>query len=174
MSYPCTFEWDEKRFPDPAGFIRQLAGMGVKANLWINPYVSPKSGLYKPIKPLSGTHTVWNGLVADFTLPEAKALFREHFLRHHIALGVSGYKMDENDGYDKWLWPDVATFPSGTSAEQMRQIYGLAMQQMTGEWFREQNRRTYGLVCASNAGASSFPTSSTTITIPILISLRHW
>lgn len=157
MSYPCTFEWDTKRFPDPAGFINKLSGMGVKANLWINPYVSPKSGLYAPIKPLSGTHTVWNGLVADFTLPQAKALFREHFMKNHISLGVSGYKMDENDGYDKWLWPDVATFPSGTSAEQMRQIYGLAMQQMTDEWFREQNRRTYGLVRASNAGASRFP-----------------
>ena len=35
-------------------------------------------------------------------------------------MGVSGYKMDENDGYDNWLWPDVATFPSGTPAEQMR------------------------------------------------------
>src|SRR5688500_14501851 len=65
--------------------------------------------------------------------------------------------MDENDGYDKWLWPDVATFPSGTTAEQMRQIYGLAMQKMTDEWYREQNRRTYGLVRASNAGASNFP-----------------
>lgn len=157
MAYPCTFEWDAKRFPDPAGFIRKLSGMGVKANLWINPYVSPKSSLYAPIKPLAGSHTVWNGLVADFTLPQARALFREHFLKHHIGLGVSGYKMDENDGYDKWLWPDVATFPSGTSAEQMRQIYGLAMQQMTDEWFREQNRRTYGLVRASNAGASRFP-----------------
>ncbi|WP_341836550.1 TIM-barrel domain-containing protein [Chitinophaga pollutisoli] len=157
MAYPCTFEWDPNRFPDPKGFIINLANMGVKANLWLNPYVSPKSSLYAPLKSLSGSHTVWNGLVADFTLPEAKALFREHFLKNHIALGVSGYKMDENDGYDKWLWPDVATFPSGTSAEQMRQIYGIAMQQMTDEWFREQNRRTYGLVRASNAGASRFP-----------------
>jgi hypothetical protein len=29
------------------------------------------------------------------------------------------------DGYDHYLWPDVATFPSGVSAEQMRQTYGV-------------------------------------------------
>ncbi|MGX5820914.1 TIM-barrel domain-containing protein [Chitinophaga lutea] len=157
MAYPCTFEWDGQRFPNPKGFIDSLMARGVRANLWLNPYVSPKSSLYPKVKPLSGSHTVWNGLVTDFTLPQARQLFKEHFLKNHISLGVSGYKMDENDGYDKWLWPDVATFPSGTAAEQMRQIYGVMMQKMTDEWYREQNRRTYGLVRASNAGASNFP-----------------
>jgi alpha-glucosidase (family GH31 glycosyl hydrolase) len=72
-------------------------------------------------------------------------------------LGVGGYKIDEVDGFDNWLWPDVAIFPSGITAEQMRQIYGLMVQKMTTEWFKEKNRRTYGLVRGSNAGASSFP-----------------
>ena len=157
MAYPCTFEWDPTRFPDPKGFISSLLQKGIRANLWLNPYVSPKSSLYPKVKPLSGSHTVWNGIVTDFTIPEARNIFKEHFIRNHISLGVSGYKMDENDGYDKWLWPDVATFPSGTSAEQMRQIYGLQMQKMTDEWYREQNQRTYGLVRASNAGASNLP-----------------
>ncbi len=157
MSYPCTFEWDKVRFPNPKGFIDDLAKKGVRANLWINPYVSPTSSLYAKVKPFAGTHTVWNGLVTDFTIPEARALWKEHFVKNHIALGVSGYKMDENDGYDKWLWPDVATFPSGTSAEQLRQVYGVIMQKMTDEWYRGQNQRTYGLVRASNAGASNFP-----------------
>lgn len=65
--------------------------------------------------------------------------------------------MDENDGYDNWLWPDVATFPSGTPAEQMRQIYGSLMQRMTTDLYHEKNQRTYGLVRAGNAGTSSFP-----------------
>ena len=70
---------------------------------------------------------------------------------------MAAYKIDEVDGYDFWLWPDVATFPSGISAEQMRQTYGLTLQNMTTGWFKEQNKRTYGLVRGSNAGASSFP-----------------
>ena len=48
----------------------------------------------------------------------------------HFDIGISGYKIDEVDGYDFWLWPDHATVPSGTSAEQMRQTYGMLMQQM--------------------------------------------
>lgn len=157
MAYPCTFEWDNTRFPDPKAFLDALAKKGVSANLWLNPYVSPVGTLYPKIKKLSGSHTVWNGIVPDFTLPQARQLFKEHFLKNHLNIGVGGYKIDEVDGYDQWIWPDVATFPSGVSAEQMRQIYGLMVQNMTGSWFKEMNKRTYGLVRASNAGASNFP-----------------
>jgi alpha-glucosidase (family GH31 glycosyl hydrolase) len=39
-SYPCTFEWDKVRFPDPDAFLRSMKAMGIRANLWLNPYVS--------------------------------------------------------------------------------------------------------------------------------------
>lgn len=157
MAYPCTFEWDSTRFPDPQGFLDSLLDQGVRANLWMNPYVSPAGSLYEKVKPYSGSHSVWNGLVPDFTLEEPREIFREHFMEHHLGWGVSGYKIDEVDGYDRWIWPDVATFPSHTSAEEMRQVYGLLFQKMSADWFRELNQRTYGLVRASNAGASSLP-----------------
>jgi alpha-D-xyloside xylohydrolase len=157
MAYPCTFEWDETRYPDPANFLKTLAGKGITTNIWFNPYVSPKGVLYSRLKEFSGTHTVWNGIVPDLTIPEVREIYKEHFIKHHLDIGVGAYKIDEVDGYDFWLWPDVATFPSGTSSEQMRQIYGLTLQSMTTGWFREKNRRTYGLVRGSNAGSSSFP-----------------
>lgn len=157
MAYPCTYEWDKKRFPDPKGFMEQLQDKGIRANLWLNPYVSPAGKLYSKIEPYSGSHTVWNGIVPDYTLDRPKEILKEHFLQNHLDIGVSGYKIDEVDGYDRWLWPDIATFPSGTSAEEMRQVYGLLVQKMTSDWFMEKNQRTYGLVRASNAGASSFP-----------------
>ena len=157
MAYPCTFEWDKTRFPAPQAFIDSLSHQGIRANLWLNPYVSPVGSLYPKLKPLSGSHTVWNGIVPDITIPKTQQILKEHFIKQHLQLGVSGYKMDETDGYDSWLWPDVASFPSGFSAEQMRQIYGLKMQQMTAAWFRETNKRTYGLTRASNAGASGMP-----------------
>ena len=77
--------------------------------------------------------------------------------KDQIGIGISGYKIDECDGYDRWLWPDVAKFPSGNSAEQMRQTYGLLLQKMTTELYHQKNIRTYGLVRASNGGGSSFP-----------------
>ena len=156
-SYPCTFEWDKTRFPDPAGFVKTMKGMGIRLNLWTNPYVSPESPMYLQIKPLTGTHTVWGGVVADLTLPEAQKIMVGQMAKDQVSIGVSGYKIDECDGYDRWLWPDVAKFPSGNSAEQLRQTYGVLLQKMTTDLYRQQNIRTYGLVRASNAGGSSFP-----------------
>jgi alpha-D-xyloside xylohydrolase len=157
MAYPCTFEWDSTRFPEPEKFLGELSRKGIYTNLWFNPYVSPKASIYPALQKHSGSHTVWNGIVPDIILPEVREVYKSHFIKNHINAGVGAYKIDEVDGYDFWVWPDVATFPSGTSAEQMRQIYGLVWQQMTTSWFREKNRRTWGLVRASNAGASSFP-----------------
>jgi len=157
MAYPCTFEWDKTRYPDPVNFLKTLADKGITTNIWFNPYVSPKGILYPGLKKFSGSHTVWNGIVPDLTIAEVREIYKDHFVKNHIEIGVGAYKIDEVDGYDFWLWPDVATFPSGTSSEQMRQIYGLTLQSMTTSWFREKNRRTYGLVRGTNAGSSSFP-----------------
>ena len=157
-SYPCTFEWQKKRFPDPAAFTKQLAQQGVRLNLWENPYISPESRIYKKMYPLSGSHLVWLGIVPDYTLQEARTLLTDQHFEDHISIGISGYKIDEVDGYDHWLWPDHATFPSGVSGETMRQAYGLLMQNMLyNDLFKKRNVRTYGLVRASNGAASGYP-----------------
>lgn len=156
-SYPNNFVWDSTRFPRPQQFIRGLLDKNIRVNLWINPYVSSRSPVYKEVLPYTGTHTVWAGVVPDITLQPVQDLYKKLFLQQHLDIGVSGYKVDETDGYDVWLWPDGAQFPSGLGGEQMRQVYGLQFQKMTDRWFREKNRRTYGLTRASNAGASSLP-----------------
>ena len=156
-SYPCTYEWDATRFPDPEGFVKGLNDKHIKTNVWINPYVSPDGELYEKIEPYTGSHTVWCGIVPDYSLPETKKIMTDHFKKHQLDKGVSGYKMDENDGFDSWLWPDVAKFPSGNSAEQLRQIYGSLMQDVTTQMYRSANKRTYGLVRAANAGTTSYP-----------------
>jgi len=156
-SYPCTFIWDKTRFPAPAGFLEKMTGMGIRVNLWTNPYVSPESPVYETLLPLSSSHTVWLGIVPDFTLPKAVDALVNLFKKEHVDIGVSGYKIDETDGYDYYLWPDVATFPSGLTAEQIRQTYGVLLQKVTARIYKEKNLRTYGLTRASNAGAASFP-----------------
>ena len=156
-SYPCTYEWDKGRFPKPGEFISKLNAEGIQANLWMNPYISPESEMMQKLKPYVASHTVWSGFVPDYSLPEVNQIIGDHLKKYELDIGVSGFKMDENDGYDNWLWPDVTLFPSKTPAEQMRQLYGVMMQKMTAQLYRDQNRRTYGLVRASNAGAVSFP-----------------
>ncbi|MCX6239257.1 MAG: DUF5110 domain-containing protein [Bacteroidia bacterium] len=156
-SYPCTFEWDKSRFPDPAAFLKTMKSLGIRINLWTNPYISAESPIYKPMLPYVGTHTVWGGVVPDYTIPKAQSILLEQLSNDQVKIGVSGYKIDECDGYDRYLWPDVAKFPSGKSAEQIRQTYGLILQKITTGLFRQNNTRTWGLVRASNGGGSSFP-----------------
>lgn len=157
-SYPCTFEWQKHRFPDPAEFSKRMIEKGIRLNLWENPYVSPEGRLYQKLYPLSGSHTVWLGLVPDYTLPNAREILCRQHEEDHLSIGISGYKVDEVDGYDRWLWPEHATFPSGTPGETMRQTYGMIMQKMLyGELFHKNNKRTWSLVRSSNAGASGLP-----------------
>jgi len=156
-AYPCTFEWDKGRFPNPAALIKKLATKGIRLNLWTNPYVSPEASISKAIEPYTGSHTVWNGTVPDLNHPEAKKILAKQFMDAQLNIGVSGYKMDEVDGYDYYLWPDMAKFPSGISGIQMRQTYGVLAQKLTDSLYRSQNKRTYGLVRASNAGANNLP-----------------
>ncbi|MES2418850.1 MAG: TIM-barrel domain-containing protein [Bacteroidota bacterium] len=156
-AYPGTFSWDKSRFTEPATFVKSMLDRGIRLNLWINPYVSPDAPFYKEIKPLTGSHTVWLGLVPDLTLPKAQEVFFKQLKKDQVDIGISGYKIDEVDGYDYYLWPDVATFPSGVSAEQMRQTYGLLMQRYTANMFKSRNQRTFGLVRGSNGGGTSFP-----------------
>ena len=156
-SYPNSFVWDSTRYPQPKKLLDKLVEKNIRANLWINPYVSSHSPIYKSILPYTASHTVWVGVVPDFNLKPARDQFKKLFTKQHLNIGVSGYKVDETDGYDRWLWPDVAKFPSGFSAEQVRQTYGLQFQKMSTDWFRAKNTRTYGLSRASNAGASNLP-----------------
>jgi len=157
-SYPCTFEWQTKRFPDPQAFTQGLLDQGIRLNLWENPYISENAKLYEDMYPLSGSHMVWLGIVPDYTLPEARKLLTDQHNADHLSIGISGYKMDEVDGYDRWLWPDHATFPSGNSAEALRQTYGLLLQKtLYQDLFKKQNQRTYSLVRASNGSASGYP-----------------
>jgi alpha-glucosidase (family GH31 glycosyl hydrolase) len=156
-SYPCTFEWDKTRFPQPQQFVKEMLDKGIRLNLWLNPYVSPQASMYKSILPYTGSHTVWVGAVPDLSMPQARKIFFDQLKKDQVGIGVSGYKIDEVDGYDHYLWPDVATFPSGNSAEQLRQTYGVLAQRYSTDIYRQQNSRTFGLVRASNGGASSFP-----------------
>lgn len=160
-SYPVTYEWSEERFPDPASFVAEMQENGFRVNLWEHAYVSPEAKIHAKLKPFSGTHTVWAGLAPDYSLPEVGEIIKEQHRSAHIDIGISGYKLDECDGSEltsfSWMFPAHAVFPSGHDGEQLRQMYGLLFQKTTAVLFKEAGRRTYGLVRASNAAASSLP-----------------
>ena len=159
-AYPTSFEWDRARFPNPADFLTKLEALHVRANLWFNPYVSPTAPLYAKLLPFAGSHLVWNGIVPDYSLPAARTVFADHLRSKIIGVrprALGGFKIDEVDGFDFWIWPDLATFPSGHDGEQLRQTYGLLLQRLVMDVYRGLNLRTLGQVRGTNGGASSFP-----------------
>lgn len=160
-AYPCSFEWDATRFPDPKAFLAEVQKQNVRVNLWFNPYVGPaNTPLYQKLLPYAGTHLVWNGIVPDYSIPAAQKIFIDHLKRTVVDMNpaaVGGFKLDEVDGYDRYLWPDTAIFPSGRDSEQLRQTYGLLLQHAVFETFRQSNRRTMGQIRGTNAGASPYP-----------------
>ena len=72
---------------------------------------STRSSCRTPARTSSGTAS------SPTTAQEAaRAIFADHLRRTVVELdpaAVGGFKVDEVDGYDHWLWPDLAVVPVG-------------------------------------------------------------
>ena len=158
-SYSCSFVWSSK-FPDPAGMLERLSAANFRLNLWEHAFTHPSSPVYSALAAHSGDYEVWGGLVPDFLDPDARRIFGEYQEKHHVALGVSGYKLDECDNSDftgNWSFPEIAAFPSGADGEQMHCLFGERYQDALQEVFDRRRTRTYGLVRNSGALAAPYP-----------------
>ena len=155
--YSCTYQWDEGRFPEHEKMLKELTDMGYKLNLWEHAYVNPDSPIYEAMEPYAGDHYVWDGLVPDFTLEEARKVFAGYH-KTLIEEGISGFKLDECDSSDftaNWGFANFAQFPSGLDGEQMHMLFGALYQKTMLEPYEEKNQRTWGEV--RNAAALAAP-----------------
>lgn len=151
--YPCSYVWDQKKFPDPVAFGEAMRRRGLRINVWENLHISRQSPLYAAIAPFTGSHTLW-GEIPDYTFQEPLQAFLEYNRRNLIEeVGVTGFKFDEVDAID----PEHAQFPSGLSGEQMRTLQGIVIAKASTDLFRRLDRRTTGLVRATNLGGCSYP-----------------
>ena len=101
----CSFQWDEKKFPQPEKLLSELHQRGVKACVWINPYIAQKSPIFEEgarngyfIKNTDGTVWQWDmwqpGMaIVDFTNPAATKWYQSK-LRHLLEQGVDCFKTD--------------------------------------------------------------------------------
>lgn len=159
-SYACTFEWSSL-FPEPEKMLKALQDKDYHVNLWEHAFVYPAAEIYDSLRDYSGDYEVWNGLVPDLAMPEARAIFQKWHQEHLIDNGVTGFKLDECDNSDynpsNWSFPDASRFPSGMDGEQMHSAMGVLYQQMMEQAFRERSIRTLSQVRSSGALASSLP-----------------
>lgn len=160
-AYSCSFLWDDKRFPDHQDMLEKLYSMNYRVNLWEHLFVHPSSPIYEALLPLSGDYEVWEGLVPDLALPEARQIFADHHTTEFIDQGIAGFKLDECDSSDfvhsNWSFPDVTEFPSGLDGEQMHNSIGTLYQKTLQEAFEVAGKRTLSQVRASGALASPYP-----------------
>lgn len=97
-------------FPDPAGMVRELHGLGFRVLLWVTPFVDCRTeafrelggaGLLVPRRDGSGPALLswWGGRagLVDLTNPRARRSFRRRLAELRERTGVDGFKIDGGD-----------------------------------------------------------------------------
>ncbi len=159
-SYSCSFMWSAS-FPTVENFINKLSKKNIHLNLWTHVFTHESSPIYSALRPFSSDHIVWDGLVPDLTLEDARNIMADYFAKEHVAKGIASYKLDECDNSDfntiPWSFPEFSQFPSGVDGEQMHSFLGLKFQGMIDSIYQKRDLRTYGEVRSSHALAAPYP-----------------
>ena len=155
-SYSCSYVWDEERFSNHEEMIEKLKEMNYHINLWEHAFVHCSSPIYKAMHDYSGDYEVWQGLVPDFAMKEARDIFAKHHKEYLVDKGIDGFKLDECDNSDyafDWSYPNCSEFPSGMDGEQHHQLFGTLyaqtiMQALDGKPTISQARNMGGLAAS--------------------------
>ncbi|MDL5057876.1 TIM-barrel domain-containing protein [Geitlerinema calcuttense] len=161
-SYACSYVWNREKFPDPKNTMDALRQKGFHVNLWSHQFTHPASPIYQQVQDFSGSFEAFKqGVVPDLTLPEIRKIYADHHDREHVAIGASGYKLDECDNSDfiafPWSYPEMTEFPSGLDGEQMHSLMGTNYMETIDGIFRARNLRTYSEVRNAHALCASYP-----------------
>ena len=104
------WNFHQGRFPDPKAMMEELKQLGFKVMLWVCPFVSADSDIYRELEKkrifmLDETEKPamvrwWNGVsaVLDLTNPESEKWFKGVLDNLINEFGVDGFKLDAGDG----------------------------------------------------------------------------
>jgi len=106
-----TWKFDCEKFSDPKGMVDKLHKMGFKVMLWVVPFVSSDSPVYRKLaerrllvfenkeKTKPASIEWWNGVSAlvDLSNPDGEKWFREQLDNLVEEYGVDGFKLDAGD-----------------------------------------------------------------------------
>jgi alpha-glucosidase len=106
-----TWNFDCEKFSDPKGMIQKLHAMGFKVMLWVVPFISSDSPIYRKLaekkmlifsdreKTKPASIEWWNGVSAlvDLSNPEGEKWFKDQLNNLVAAYGVDGFKLDAGD-----------------------------------------------------------------------------
>ncbi|MFC5701020.1 alpha-xylosidase [Cohnella faecalis] len=161
----CSFEWDERVFPDPQGMLTRLKAKGLHICVWINSYIAQRSPLFDEamelgylLKRPDGSVWQWDmwqygmGLV-DFTNPAACEWFKGK-LSALLVMGVDSFKTD----FGERIPTDVAYY-DGSDPQQMHNYYTYLFNKTVFELLEEKRGKGEAALFArsATAGGQQFP-----------------
>ncbi|HEX8345173.1 MAG TPA: alpha-xylosidase [Actinoplanes sp.] len=158
-------QWDEDFFPDPAGMLRSLHDSGLRATVWINPYIAQRSRLFDEgmangylVRRPDGSVWQWDmwqaGMaLVDFTNPEAVAWYQSH-LRALLEMGVDGFKTDFGERI-----PVDVVWHDGSDPARMHNYYTYLYNEAVFGLLREHRGEGEAVLFARSAtvGSQQFP-----------------
>jgi alpha-D-xyloside xylohydrolase len=130
----CDFVWSERKYPDPAGMIRELSELGYHVSVWELPYIDSASPVYEEAARAGYLVRRGDGSIAaadtagpdrrprgvvDFSQPAARRWWQDK----HASLfemGVAVMKTDFGEGL-----PEDAMMADGRSGRGWRNLYPL-------------------------------------------------
>lgn len=164
----CDFVWDDEMYPNREEMIALLKKDDLKICLWINPYITEVSDMFREgsslgylVKRTDGqvyTADLWHGLLpwcemVDFTNPDAKVWFQGK-VKARLEEGVDVMKTDFAEDI-----PEDAVFANGMTGKEMRNLYSRLYNQAVFEITCQVKGEENGIVWARSgcAGMQKFP-----------------
>ncbi|RAV05554.1 glycoside hydrolase family 31 protein [Paenibacillus sp. YN15] len=120
-----TWTFHSGRFPDPKRMIDKLHAMGFQVMLWVCPFISPDSQVFRKLEPAgvllkdrngrTALRKWWNGYsaVLDCTNPGAVQWIHGQLDFLQREYGVDGFKLDAGDV--DFYEPDDMAYAAGTT-----------------------------------------------------------
>ncbi len=161
----CDFEWDPDVFPDPVGMLRRLKDKGLRICVWINPYISQHSALFREaadagflVRRPDGSVWQWDlwqpGMaLVDFTHPEAREWYAAK-LDGLLEMGVDCFKTDFGERV-----PTDVVWHDGSDPERMHNYYTFLYNQCVFDLLAKRRGPGEAVVFArsATAGSQQFP-----------------
>ena len=161
----CSFLWDQRFFPDPAGMLARIKARGIRICVWINPYIAEASPLFEEgmsngylLRNLEGDVfqvDQWQpgmGFV-DFTNPAARTWYAGK-LQVLLEMGVDCFKTDFGERI-----PTDVQYYDGSNTERMHNYYTYLYNQTVFELLERVKGKGEAVVFARSAtvGGQKFP-----------------
>lgn len=164
----CDLEFDAERFPDPAGFFKEMAQIGAKVSLWQLPYVPEGSKLFCDLAAVEGFVKTRDGEIydvgvcytpgfsgrvgcIDFTNSAARRVYQAH-LRRLLELGARVIKVDFGEQA-----PLDGVYADGTPGHRMHNLYPLLYNEAVAEVTEEVTGESIIWARSAWAGSQRFP-----------------